>query len=273
MASFGWRIPQLNEHGVYEKSVLPIDGISYPESGFDLLSLESGYWFEHRAKAIISKLQIHGVRSIWDVGAGTGSVAVQMASVGIDVVAVEPILPAAISAAESGLTVIRGSLESLQLPDASIESVGLFDVLEHLPEPDDLISEVARVVRLNGLLVVTVPAFQFLWSDEDDVSGHFRRYGRKRLISDLERLGFQAMSVEYLFASLVPIASIARALPYSLGRRRSEEQVFRDMGQQLRPNIQLEKAARMVLAAEVSLTRYLRLPFGLSLFGVFRRVE
>lgn len=273
LAALGWPIPERDPRGVYVPSGYSSEAISYPETGFELLSLDtgSGYWFDHRANEVISEIVKHGVKSIWDIGAGTGSVATRIARSGIDVVAVEPVPSAAIFAAEAGLTVIQGSLGTLTLPNCTLESVGLFDVLEHLAKPEDLLHEVARVIQPNGCLFVTVPAHPFLWSDEDDVSGHFRRYTRKSLVVELESCGFTSLSVNYLFASLVPIASFARALPYALGRRRTEEKVFQDMAEQLKPSSQIDRFARMVLERERTLSKRLRLPFGLSLLGVFRR--
>lgn len=68
--------------------------VDYPEAGLDALGLEggTGYWFDHRAQAVAAALaQTTSSRSIWDIGAGTGSMAGRLARAGYEVVAVEPL--------------------------------------------------------------------------------------------------------------------------------------------------------------------------------------
>jgi len=109
-----------------------------------------------------------------------------------------------------------------------------------------------------------------LWGDEDDVAGHQRRYTKRILTTQFASSGFTPLHTEYLYASLVAPAALARALPYRLGRRRSEAEVLASLRSQLAVPPRIDRIARTILTAEALIARCFPLPFGLSLLGVFR---
>ncbi len=187
---------------------------------------------------------------------------------GVEVFSVEPLPEGAREIAHLGGEVFCGTLQDLALPPGSLPSVGLFDVLEHLDDPSDLLGEVARVLRPSGMLVLTVPAYQWLWSAEDEALGHFRRYSANTLRALLVRSRFSVVSVRYCFASLVPAAALLRALPYRLGRRRASAEVLVDISASLNPGARLNGLAGRVLAWEAKASRRVPLPFGLSVLAV-----
>lgn len=148
--------------------------------------------------------------------------------------------------------------------------MGAFDVIEHLKDASAFLAEVHRVLKPGGTMIVTVPAFSWLWGDEDDVAGHYRRYRKASLKLQFDQAGFRQLHSEYLFASLVPVAGILRALPYRLGRRRHEQAVLERVSSQLNASPTTDRLARCVLEAETALSRWMALPFGLSVLGAFR---
>jgi hypothetical protein len=123
----------------------------------------------------------------------------------------------------------------------------------------------------GGLVVLTVPALPLLWSDEDEVAGHRRRYRPRDLDSFMSLLGFKKVASQYLFASLVIPAFLIRVLPYKLGRRRSEEAILASMAVQLLPSRRIDQVMRRILAFEQFATQRVRLPFGTSVMGLYRR--
>jgi SAM-dependent methyltransferase len=272
--SHGWTPPLENDTGVRVGTASDGSDISYPEGGLDVLGLDGGqgFWFDHRFEAVLAFLRQGGVTGLWDIGAGTGSMAIRLAEAGIDVVAVEPLRAGAEASARHGITSFCGTLEDLQLPDGCLPAIGMFDVLEHLEHPEKLLKEAHRVLQPHGLLVVTVPALQWLWGDEDDVAGHFRRYRRSSLDETLSAAAFRPLESHYLFASLVPVAALLRALPYSLGRRQSQAEVLANMKQQLNTAPAVDRAARGLLRAERALSKTIPLPAGLSIVAAARRV-
>jgi SAM-dependent methyltransferase len=136
------------------------------------------WWFRGRARIVENLLGRH-LRSesgrVVDLGAGS----VSLFPAGFDVVKVDMAVPTGVDGA-----FVRASLESMPFRDRSFVGAGLFDVLEHLDEPEVALRETHRVVSAGGFLVYTVPAFQFLWSGHDDLVGHVHRYRP----SEVERL-------------------------------------------------------------------------------------
>jgi SAM-dependent methyltransferase len=251
----------------------PIE-INYPEHGLTALGLDGGrgYWFDHRARSVVDALQrATSARSIWDVGAGAGSMSVRLAEAGYEVVSVEPqALGAAAIARQEHSAVFCGSLEALELPTHSLKVIGLFDVIEHLEDPRALVNEVTRVLEPAAVVVVTVPAFPILWSNTDDVAGHQRRYTRRSLDAFMQGCGLVRVTSAYLFASLIPPAIALRTIPYKLGRRKSPDEVIAATARRLKPNPRVDAMAARVLSAERAVARKVPLPAGLSVLGVYR---
>ena len=81
----------------------------------------------------------------------------------------------------TGLPIHQGSAERLQYEAGSFDLVTAFDVLEHIEDHARAVHEMQRVCAPGGLVLVTVPAFQWLWSEHDEVNQHFRRYRRSEL--------------------------------------------------------------------------------------------
>ena len=274
LASLGWQaedFPRTPE-GVRltDESV----SVNYPDAGLTALGFEgeASYWFDYRAEAVIDALAgTTEAKSIWDVGAGTGAMSLRLANAGFEVVAVEPLLEGGRAIKALGCcSVFSGSLAGLKLPSRSIRVIGLFDVIEHLDDPAGLMTEVSRVLEPSGVVVITVPAFQMLWSNADVAAGHRRRYTKYRLDRMMNELGFTRVLSRYLFACLLPAAAVLRALPYRFGRRSSTEQEVAAASKALQPSPGVDRVIRALLRLETALSRRVRLPGGLSVLGVYR---
>ena len=267
----GWSLPEASADGVHYARSIHGEPISYPDEGFEVLGLEggSGFWFDHRARAVAALMLRLRIQSMWEVGSGTGAMAKRLTATIPDIIAIEPLAQGARAAASQGLTSLCGTLQDFRLPDSSLNCIGAFDVLEHLPDDSALIAEFRRVLRPGGVVLVTVPALQCMWGDEDDVAGHFRRYSRGRLRSAFTDQGFTPIAVEYLYASLIPPAALVRALPYRLGRRRPAQEVLERMRKQLDVSPAIDRVAASALAVEARASRVFPLPLGLSLVGAF----
>ena len=107
---------------------------------------------------------------------------------------------------------ICGSVLALPFADASFEVVGAFDVLEHC-EPEDLaLTELHRVLEPAGRLLLSVPAYQWAWSDHDVANGHHRRYTRDRAAAAVRAAGFDVVRATYGFAAVFPAFAAERAV-------------------------------------------------------------
>lgn len=93
----------------------------------------------------------------------------------------------------------------------------LLDVLEHVEHPEQLLREIVRErVAAGGFFVITVPAFQALFTRHDRSLRHYRRYSRRELAREVSAAGLAISDMGYLFASLVPPRAVS-ALGERLG--------------------------------------------------------
>lgn len=117
--------------------------------------------------------------------------------------------------------VLCGSGYELPFRDASFDLVALFDTMEHIPDDARAMQEVARVLKPGGSVFVSVPAYQWLWSQNDRIAHHHRRYTGRRLRRLLQGSGLQVRRVTYFNALLLPLivpAVLWQKLQDRLGR-------------------------------------------------------
>ena len=70
-----------------------------------------------------------------------------------------------------------------ELPEASYDLILMFDVLEHLPEPESVLKDLHSKLKPGGLLALIIPYRQSTWGWDDDFYGHLRRWSRGELRS------------------------------------------------------------------------------------------
>jgi 2-polyprenyl-3-methyl-5-hydroxy-6-metoxy-1,4-benzoquinol methylase len=100
-----------------------------------------------------------------------------------------------------------GPFDDTYQSDDRYDLILMLDVLEHIEEDRYAASRVYDLLEPGGFFLLTVPAFQTLWSQHDVINGHFRRYTQRRLVALLEAEHFQVTSSGYLFLwALLPLA-------------------------------------------------------------------
>lgn len=119
---------------------------------------------------------------------------------------------------------VCGSALALPFADGSFDVVGAFDVVEHCDPEHVALAELARVLAPGGRLLVSVPAYQWAWSDFDDQNGHHRRYTRERATRAVEAAGLEVQRATYAFSSVFPFFAAERLL------RRAKDRVRRRGG-------------------------------------------
>jgi SAM-dependent methyltransferase len=236
--------------------------ISYPEGGLSDSDREnSGFWVVRRNEAIEKAAITERITELVEVGAGSGAVCSYLHQRGFGVLAIEPHLTGAQQIASSGIPAIAAFLHDVKFDPQSVPNYGLFDVLEHLPEPETILREIHRTLKPSGYLILTVPVGQWLWGAIDDTVGHQRRYSRRSLVHLLERSGFKIERCRYLFLALVPLAFVTRTLPYHFGKRQVDVDSIKV---QLAPKPFISRIVSGVLRLESKV----RVPYGLSLLVI-----
>lgn len=112
---------------------------------------------------------------------------------------------------------VCGSATDLPFADATFDVVAAFDVIEHCEPEAAALAELTRVLTPGGRLLVSVPAYQWAWSDFDVHNGHHRRYTRRRLVTAVEAHGLGILRATYLFAGTFPFFAVDRLRSRVLG--------------------------------------------------------
>jgi len=150
----------------------------------------------------------------------------------------------------------------LPVPDGWADVVLLLDVLEHLDDDAAALATARRALAPGGLLVVTVPAYRWLWSDHDVALGHRRRYAAGELVGRVRGAGLSVERVSYFNMLLFPAVATVRVWKRLVGDRTHDLH---------RPSDRWNRRLGRVFALERPLLPRVPLPFGSSLLLLARR--
>jgi SAM-dependent methyltransferase len=198
----------------------PADAPVLDERYFDVMADQArDHWWYRARRALVADLlagELAPGATVVDVGCGTGDNLGALDGVaGRTVAGVElseyAVRHAPRSAGGRGRAGVARA-EHLPFPTACADLVTSMDVIEHLDD-DAALAEYRRVVRSGGLVLLTVPAYQWLWSDHDTWAAHRRRYSRRTLVAAVERAGLLTRRVTYFNSFLVPPAAVLRRTP------------------------------------------------------------
>ena len=222
------------------------------------------WWFRGRRDFIaraIRTLALPTNASLLDAGCGSGGTMALLRQFGT-VAGFEYDAEARERARARGIgRVEAGALPGpLPFEGERFDVIGLFDVLEHLPEPVASLSALATRVAPTGALVLTVPALPWLWGPHDEVHHHHRRYTHRTLRAHLEAAGWRVESLTYMNMLLLPLA-IAQRL---------RERVVGYNAQALSPSPRVNALLWRIWQLERFWIPQRRLPVGLSLLAVAR---
>jgi SAM-dependent methyltransferase len=226
------------------------------------------WWYRGRRTVIecaVCDLKPPARARILDAGCGSGRNMVELASHG-DVTGVELSATSVCLARQRAVgEVVECSVLEMPFADDSFDLAVSLDVIEHLADDGGALQELRRVVAPGGALLVTVPAYPWLWSGHDEVNHHHRRYTRRSLIDVAERAGWQSVRSSYFNSLLLPVAIILRVLD-RFNRKTTESSL--DLWVPPRPaNWLLERP--LALEARLIAGGW-RIPAGLSLLATFR---
>lgn len=174
------------------------------------------WWYRGRKKIIskiIKKLVFEGNPiNIIEVGAGTGANMQILSEFGnVTAMELDDYARSFIRESEK-ISVIKGSLpnglEAVEGKKFNLACV--FDVIEHIEDDSAALQALKSLLDDNGKILITVPAYQWLYSLHDKNNGHYRRYTRKSLRSVCEKNGLKVLYSGYMNTFLFPLMIIAR---------------------------------------------------------------
>jgi SAM-dependent methyltransferase len=239
----------------------------------ELVELEErNFWFRARNKLIIWAMRHYclGAENFLEVGCGTGFV----------LSGISAALPALkLSGSEistAGLThaarrvpgAVFFQMDGRHIPFAEeFDVIGVFDVLEHIDEDNNVLGQLHRAIHSGGWLLLTVPQHKFLWSRADVHACHVRRYAAHDLVAKVHAAGFEVERMTSFVSLLLPLMLASRFL------QRQEGECY-DPLTELRiggvTNTLLERAMNIERAA---ISAGLDFPVGGSLLMVARKTE
>ena len=180
--------------------------------------IASHWYYVAKGRALRRLLATCAAREVLDVGAGSGVFSRQLLDAGIcqSAVCVDTAYESDRSELHNGKEIrFRRAVE--EVPQKLLLMI---DVLEHVDDDVGLLRHYARSMPIDGRILVSVPAFQFLWSGHDIFLEHRRRYTLRQLERVARAAGLEPLVGRYFFASVFPAACVLRLLDRRRVRRR-----------------------------------------------------
>ena len=227
------------------------------------------WWFVGRRAILLDTLMRFSGAShnkLLDIGCGTGLNAMLFSGNGFWVTGLET-SAVAIDLARAiapSINILATSFPSSLVPRDSYAVITALDVIEHIDDDMDMIRAVADALQPGGIVLISVPAFSFLWSVHDELAHHKRRYNRAELRSSLAMAGLEPVFISYFNFFLFPAIALFRVLSgaFRFSRKVSDFSATPEL---------LNSMLASIFAAERFLLRFFPLPFGVSLIAVARK--
>jgi SAM-dependent methyltransferase len=231
----------------------------------------SHFWFIGRRRIFFHLLdrELDGRRdlTVLDVGCGAGGMLGPLARYG-QVTGIDTSPELVEFCRSRGFERVRvGSVYELPAESGAVDLITLFDTIEHVADDGRGLRECRRALAQDGVLFISVPAYQFLYANNDRVAHHERRYTARGLREQLIAAGFDQPRVTYFNTLLFPAI-----LPAVLAKK-AKERIW-DPGDSTNlshsPRPALNRALAATMGSERHLLTRLNFPFGHSIIALAR---
>lgn len=179
------------------------------------------FWHQARAEFIDYLLAGHHKPGapILDIGSGTGSLIPALKKHG-PVTALDRSPEAVAAARADRIDIIKADIGGFPVSEGAWDSITMFDVLEHIENDRGTLKKAAKGLKPGGALIITVPAYNWLFSFHDQFLGHCRRYNRRQIKKLLEESGLLVIESGYWNCLLFPLEAafrLAKKAVFALG--------------------------------------------------------
>jgi SAM-dependent methyltransferase len=232
------------------------------------------WWFLGRRRIFLRVLSRYlaprKTALILDVGCGTGTTLGYLSPYGQGV-GVDIEQSALEYARRRGVSrVVQAAGSNLAFGDDAFDLICALDILEHVDDDASVLRECYRTCKPGGLMLLTVPAYRFLWGRQDEISRHRRRYVASDVHQRVAGAGFSIQRLTYFNTILFPIIAGIRLFRRWRGPRPGE--TLRSDFSMTRPG-PFNDILATVFAGESCLLPYVDLPFGVSLLCVAEKTQ
>jgi len=176
---------------------------------------EKNWWFVGRrdivSHFIMKYFKINSNLKILDVGCGAGKTTNYFNKIG-DTYGIDRSYTGVIHCNKIKVKIVQADLNYPPFATNTFDIITLLDVLEHVENDLEVLKKLKPLLKQNGKLIITVPAYQLLWTEHDVALSHFRRYTTKTLENILKRADFQISRTSYFIMILLPIIFLYKIL-------------------------------------------------------------
>lgn len=218
------------------------------------------WWFVARRNilaTLIKQMALPPQARILEIGCGTGGNLAMLSAFGqVDAMEYD-VYAREIAADLSGLPIAAGGLpEPVPFGNGQFDLVCLLDVLEHIADDAAALGRVRQLLRPGGRILVTVPAYGWLWSSHDTAHHHYRRYTAEGLRRLAAATGLKVVRSGYFNTLLFPLIAVVRVVGKLVGSSADSDAAM--------PSPWLNTILKNIFSLERHLVRYRLFPFGTS---------
>jgi len=232
--------------------------------------LEKNNWlFRVRRNLIYSIFEEYNIKNdmrILDYGCGSGFIVGQLQARGYDACGTDISREAVEYGTSQGIkNLYPTNGVEVDFSDGSFDLILAMDVVEHINEDNLVIKEFERLLKPNGRLIITVPAYQWMWGVQDEVSHHFRRYSMSsmaKLLSFFPNLS--VLRKTYFNTFLFPAVVLVRLTSkwFNIKNRESDFDVSDNF---------LNPIFYLIFNTEIKILKFFNYPFGVSILIILEK--
>ena len=235
----------------------------------DFFILERTHWlFKARRKIILYFIKKHAQigSKLFDFGCGSGYLVGELQRLGYDAYGVDFEKEAIDYGLNEGVRNLKlATGEKIDYPDATFDTVTAFDVIEHIENEKPVIAELVRILKPGGKIIITVPAYQWLWGVQDKISRHFRRYTAGPLTKVFKEFSeLKVIKRTYFNTLLFPTIAVVRLISrwFNIKSRKSDFDISHPV---------LDTLFYHIFNLEHYLLKFINFPFGVSILLILEK--